>query len=252
MWALRMEGMYVWLAALALALLPIGAYAHTVDSVDNKYRLEIGWINEPVVSGEANGIELFISTLDPCPDDVNSITCALQQEFRDGITGVERDIKIQLVYRGERITLPILPDHNKPGGYYVFVVPSEPGFYQANLIGDIRGSIVSLSMHPPKVGDPEFIKFPAGGGGADALANRTAEIGAGLDALANRTAEIGAGLDEVRGELESARAGLADAQEEMAVLREAAEGQDSWLAYPALAIALGGVGVAVASIARRR
>jgi len=37
------------------------AFGHTIDSVE-EYRLEIGWMNEPVVSGETNGIELFMSS----------------------------------------------------------------------------------------------------------------------------------------------------------------------------------------------
>jgi len=41
------------------------AYAHTVDSIDNKYRIEIEWMNEPVVSGETNGIEFLFSHLTP-------------------------------------------------------------------------------------------------------------------------------------------------------------------------------------------
>ncbi|MFB5619101.1 MAG: hypothetical protein ACE5RE_05875, partial [Candidatus Nitrosomaritimum aestuariumsis] len=53
------------------------AFAHTVDSV-GEYRLEIGWMNEPVVSGETNGIELFVSPLEPeLPLE--------EQEFKNGV-----------------------------------------------------------------------------------------------------------------------------------------------------------------------
>ena len=40
------------------------AYGHTVDSV-GEYRVEIGWMNEPVVSGETNAIEFYVSLLEP-------------------------------------------------------------------------------------------------------------------------------------------------------------------------------------------
>ena len=42
--------MRVWmLVVLALALAPLsGAHAHTVDAIDDKYRIEIGWMNEPM------------------------------------------------------------------------------------------------------------------------------------------------------------------------------------------------------------
>ncbi len=35
------------------------AFGHTINSVE-EYRLKIGWMNEPVVSEETNGIELFV------------------------------------------------------------------------------------------------------------------------------------------------------------------------------------------------
>ena len=40
------------------------AYGHTVDAV-GEYRVEIGWMNEPVVSGETNAIEFYVSPLEP-------------------------------------------------------------------------------------------------------------------------------------------------------------------------------------------
>ncbi len=34
------------------------------------------------------------------------------------------------------------------------------GFYQANVLGTIEETKVSLSMHPPKVNEREYIEFP--------------------------------------------------------------------------------------------
>lgn len=143
------------LVILAILFIPstIGiAYAHTVDSV-GEYRLEIGWMNEPVVSGETNGIELFVSPLEPGlePED---------QEFKDGITGLEKTLKMQLVFKGEKITLFLDADHNIPGKYYAFIDPTVPGFYQANILGKIKDTTISLSMHPPKVDERKYIEFP--------------------------------------------------------------------------------------------
>jgi len=128
------------------------AYAHTIDSVGD-YRLEIGWMNEPVVSGETNGIELFVSPLDP--------NIPLEdQEFKDGISGLEKTMKMQLVLKEDKITLPLKADHNIPGKYYAFIDPTVPGFYQANILGSIKETTVSLSMHPPKVNERAYIEFP--------------------------------------------------------------------------------------------
>ena len=140
------------LISLTFPSLFLPAYAHTVDSV-GEYRLEIGWMNEPVVSGETNGIELYVSPFD------SSIPLE-DQEFKDGIPDLEKTLKMQLVLKEDKITLPLKADHNIPGKYYAFVDPTVPGFYQANILGTIMETTVSLSMHPPKVDEREYIEFP--------------------------------------------------------------------------------------------
>ena len=128
------------------------AYAHTVDSVGD-FRLEIGWMSEPVVSGETNGIELFISPLEPG-------LLLEEQEFKNGVSGLEKSLKMQLILAENKITLPFSADHDIPGKYYAFVNPTVAGFYQANILGNIGETTVSLSMHPPKVDERSYIEFP--------------------------------------------------------------------------------------------
>jgi hypothetical protein len=64
------------------------------------------------------------------------------------------------VYKDESITLPLSPDHNVSGKYYAFVNPTVSGFYQANILGTIKDTSISLSMHPPKVTERSYIEFP--------------------------------------------------------------------------------------------
>ncbi|MFB5620330.1 MAG: hypothetical protein ACE5RC_04275 [Nitrosopumilus sp.] len=135
------------------------AYGHTIDSV-GEYRVEIGWMNEPVVSGETNGIEFYVSPLIPCSDIPQAIKCAESQEFQNGISGLNKTIKMKLIYKDESITLPLSPDHDIPGKYYAFVNPTVSGFYQANILGTIIDTPISLSMHPPKVDERSYIEFP--------------------------------------------------------------------------------------------
>jgi hypothetical protein len=96
------------------------------------------------VSGETNGIELFVSPLEPGLD-------FKEQVFKDGISGLSKTLKMQLILEDHKITLPLKEDHNIPGKYYAFVNPTVAGFYQANVLGNIGNTTVSLSMHPPKV-----------------------------------------------------------------------------------------------------
>ena len=128
------------------------ANAHTLDSV-GEYRVEIGWMNEPVVSGETNGIEFYVSPLEPGLE-------LEDQVFKNGIEGLKKTVKLQLVYKDESITLPLSPDHNILGKYYAFVNPTVSGFYQANILGTIEETPISLSMHPPKVDERAYIEFP--------------------------------------------------------------------------------------------
>jgi len=128
------------------------AYGHTVDSV-GEYRVEIGWMNEPVVSGETNAIEFFVSPLEPDLEFEDQI-------FKNGISGLKKTVKIQLVYKDESITLPLSPDHNISGKYFAFINPTVSGFYQANILGTIKDTSISLSMHPPKVAERSYIEFP--------------------------------------------------------------------------------------------
>ena len=147
-----MKNIILLFMILSLPSLFIPVNAHTVDSV-GEYRLEIGWMNEPVVSGETNGIELYVSPFD------SSIPVE-DQEFSDGISGLEKTLKMQLVFKENKIILPLKADHNIPGKYYAFVDPTVSGFYQANVLGEIKETTVSLSMHPPKVEEREHIEFP--------------------------------------------------------------------------------------------
>ena len=148
---------------LSLLLIPsLGgiAYAHTVDAV-GEYRIEIGWMNEPVVSGDTNGLELYVSPLVACPDISIPLECANSQEFQNGIEGLRKLLKIQFVYdQTQTITLPLVSDHNIPGKYYAFITPTVPGYFQANLIGKILDTPVNLSMHPPPIAERSYIEFP--------------------------------------------------------------------------------------------
>ena len=147
---------------LLLLIIPgsIGiVYGHTVDAV-GEYRVEIGWMNEPVVSGETNAIEFYVSPLVPCPEIPEPIKCAESQKFQNGVEGLKKTVKMQLIYKDEIITLPLSPDHNIPGKYYAFVNPTVSGFYQANMLGTIEDTPISLSMHPPKVEERSYIEFP--------------------------------------------------------------------------------------------
>jgi len=141
----------VLFSLLAAAVIP-AASAHQVDSA-GEYRIEIGWMQDPAISGEPNGIELYVSPLNPA-------LAPAKQEFKDGIKGLQKDLKIQMVLKGNVTTLPLRSDHNVPGKYFALIEPTIPGYYQVNVIGQIGETVVSKSLHAPKVENEEYLRFP--------------------------------------------------------------------------------------------
>ena len=155
-----MKSLFLIFSLLLIPSLAGITYGHTIDAVE-EYRIEIGWMNEPVVSGETNGLELYISPLNPCPDISISMECANSQEFQNGIEGLRKLLKIQFVYdKTQTITLPLVNDHDIPGKYYAFITPTVSGYFQANLIGKILDTPANLSMHPPPIAERSYIEFP--------------------------------------------------------------------------------------------
>lgn len=230
----RAASLALALAAAAAALLP-AAHAHTIDAVGD-YRIEIGWMNEPVVSGETNGIELYISPLVPCPGIDVPMDCAASREFADGIAGLEDDLQVQLVYGGEKIWLPLAADHDIDGKYYAFVDPTASGYYQANLIGDLPTTKISLSMHPPKVAERAHIEFPAP---ADAKVRE----------IAAEHVNITADLDSVRADLDGLAAEVRAAADAAKAAAEAPPPPDAGVAYAAVGLGIAGLAAGIAALA---
>ena len=142
---------------VALMILPLmfsNSFAHQTDSVGD-YRIEIAWKNMPPVSGESNAIIVYVSEMDKSSE-------AADQEFdpNKGITGLKKTLKIQLIVKDDKITLPLQPDSNIPGKYEAVITPTFVGYSQLNFLGTINDTKVSLALHPLKVEDQTILQFP--------------------------------------------------------------------------------------------
>ena len=179
------------------------AYAHTVDAV-GEYRVEIGWMNEPVMSGETNGLELYVSPLLDCPDIPIPMECANSQEFRDGIEGLRKLLKIQFVYdKTQTITLPLVADHDIPGKYYAFITPTVSGYFQANLIGKILDTSINLSMHPPPIAERSYIEFPESADFAlSEIINDNTKLVERIDSLENNVQNLENSNNQIQDEID--------------------------------------------------
>ena len=215
------------MAALALFA---PAYAHTLDSV-GEYRLELQWEVEPPYSGEVNALKLYVSPLVPGLE-------LAEQPFQNGVVGLEDTIKLQLANRDHMITLLPEADDQIPGLYRAYVKVLRPGFYQANILGHIGETVVSLSMHPHEIRDAGHITFPDDYGeirdlfvAQEALRAEQEALGTGVE----RTASANADLKVAVGDLEARVDALAEGQ------------PDQGMSY--LAAALGAAGLILGGIA---
>jgi hypothetical protein len=171
--------------------LMLNAYAHQIDSVGD-YRIEIGWVREPAVSGESNGIEVFVSRLDPnFPPD--------EQEFKEGIEGLSKTLKIQLVRSGEHLTLPLFADHDIPGKYYTLVTPMLGGHYQVNIKGKIEETNANLALHAPKVENRTRTEFPKISDKIEIYKSQVEEIEESIKNLRNDVTELKSKASDLSG-----------------------------------------------------
>lgn len=127
-------------------------YAHTLDAWGD-YRLEITWAHSPAFTGDLNALILYVSPLVPGLE-------LEEQPFENGVVGLEDTLKIQLVSRDSTIMLFLDPDAEIPGVYSAHVRVDRAGYYQANVIGTIGDTPISLSLHPPQVRNSEHITVP--------------------------------------------------------------------------------------------
>ncbi len=117
------------LVALAAAsfLLPTVASAHERRDVGN-YQFVVGFINEPALQDEPNGIDLTITDK------------ATQQP----VEGAEKTLKATIAFGGgQPRELPLRTRFRMPGKYTADVIPTRSGTYVFTFTGDVNGQPVN-------------------------------------------------------------------------------------------------------------
>jgi hypothetical protein len=152
----------------ALLLIPLTALAHeTVES--GNYVFEVGWLQEPVVVGERNGLDLFVASKDAPEEGVADITT----------------LQFTVEYGSDSQSYELVPAEDDPGHYSAAFIPTVEGQYTFHLTGTINGEAVHVSVEPEEVIGAGELAFPssssASGGGAQALT--WAALAVGIAAL---------------------------------------------------------------------
>ena len=171
------------LAALSLQVQTVSA--HETITVGN-YEVVYGWVNEPAIAGQLNGVEIFVNN-----------TSGEGQAVEEHII---HTLVVELSYGGENKTLTLEPVFDTAGAFDATILPTIPGVYSLKFSGMLGETPVDEEVELEEVQAPDAVQFPGGASAApSAQTTGTADwliwlslllglVGVGLGAMAIRKA----------------------------------------------------------------
>ncbi|MCC6703466.1 MAG: hypothetical protein IT334_01235 [Thermomicrobiales bacterium] len=126
-------GALLVVAALFAALAPFSTTAHEHRHVGD-YEFVVGFLNEPAVSNELNGLDLRISA--PVADATPNADGDVETE---PVAGLETSLQAEVIFGDQRMNLTLAQVWNTPGSYYANFIPTQPGDYSFHVWGTIDG-----------------------------------------------------------------------------------------------------------------
>lgn len=124
------KGLAVLIAATALVFgaVPGTALAHERRVVAGKYQFVVGFLNEPAVQGQLNGVDLRVTST----------------ETNQPVTGLEKTLKVRVrAGGGPEKEFDLQPRFNMPGAYAAYFIPSRAGGYVFTFVGTIDGQQIN-------------------------------------------------------------------------------------------------------------
>lgn len=138
------------LAMLLLVALPATASAHERRDVGGKYQFVVGFISEPALVGEPNGVDLRITN----------------KETNQPVQGAEKTIKVAVQFGGgSPKEMPLRARFGQLGAYTADLIPTRAGAYIFTFTGDLEGTAVNEKFEsgPGRFNDVEAadkLQFP--------------------------------------------------------------------------------------------
>ena len=166
------------LGALLTATAGIGAVAAHEQRDVGDYTLAVGFLNEPVFSGEESGLDLRVSQGDT------------------PVEGLEDTLQAEVSFSGQTRDLELSAAFGDPGAYRAVFFPTAAGQYSFRITGDIDGTTIdeTFTSGPDTFGDVQEVtsgqfpvQFPAT---ADIV--RDAQAGADASTMATVALVLGA------------------------------------------------------------
>jgi hypothetical protein len=115
------------LAAAVLALSAGAAFAHEEREVGD-YSLEVGFIDEPVFTGQKSGLEFFV------------------MQGEEPVEGLEETLEAEVTYGSQTRDLEISPRFGEAGAYESVFFPTAAGPYTFRIYGELGGQAFDESF----------------------------------------------------------------------------------------------------------
>lgn len=123
-------------AAMLALLVVLPVSARESRDLGNGLVFDVGFIMEPPVQNDTNGLRLRVtSNADPVP-------------------GLESTLNARVTFAGETRELPLTPVDNEPGTYTSVFIPTQPGEYSFRISGAIGDQEIDETFHADPNGVP--------------------------------------------------------------------------------------------------
>jgi hypothetical protein len=138
------------LLLITLAAVPGIASAHERRTVASKYTFVVGFLNEPAIVDQPNGIDLTVT----------------DASTNQPVQGLEKGLKAQIIFGGETENVTLTPRFGMPGKYTAYVIPTKTGTWKFHFTGKINGDNIDelFTSGPGRFNDVEAAstyQFPA-------------------------------------------------------------------------------------------
>jgi hypothetical protein len=130
--------------AMLVSILVAGSLSAHEQSGVGEYTFVVGFIHEPAIVEEPNGLDLRVSR--GAGDNAELIE------------GLENTLNAEILFGDQRLPLQLRARYGQPGAYTADIIPTEMGTYSFRIYGDIEGTQVDETF----VGGPDTFSEVAG------------------------------------------------------------------------------------------
>jgi hypothetical protein len=119
--------------------------AHEQRTVNENYEFVVGWLNEPALAYEPNGLSLRITLF---PDGVPAEESEGAEAEGQPVEGLEETLQAEIIAGGgaEVRQLTLEPAFNDPGHYESVIIPTVAGDYTFRIFGELEGQEIDESF----------------------------------------------------------------------------------------------------------